>query len=251
MNFRQMRGGHSFATVINSSHFTIHVVGIFIGQGAKAPLAPMKLRQWSRPGPLTSGSSTDPTCGASSTNPASAATPRALRRHGACAAARGNPSPASRAPCRPAPPGSSATKCPTSASRPSLPASPRGQDLTSAASRAPAPWRRSPVGLWLSQGGCLTSQEHQLHRYTDLGLHFMHLQILCIVATSPCSIPTATVPLPLPGRWCRRYWAHYPRFTVLVLSDWSEPSFWVAREVMTHPSRLWNGAIGRLRSSGP
>ena len=39
-----MRGGHSFATVMNSSHFTIHVVGIFIGQGAKAPLAPMKLR---------------------------------------------------------------------------------------------------------------------------------------------------------------------------------------------------------------
>ena len=40
MNFRQMRGGHSFATVINSSHFTIHVVGLFIGQGAKAPLGP-------------------------------------------------------------------------------------------------------------------------------------------------------------------------------------------------------------------
>jgi len=39
LNFRQIRG-HSFATVMNSSHFTIHIVRIFIGRGAKAPLGP-------------------------------------------------------------------------------------------------------------------------------------------------------------------------------------------------------------------
>ena len=41
LEFQTNEGGrHSFATVINSSHFTIHVVGLFIGQGAKAPLGP-------------------------------------------------------------------------------------------------------------------------------------------------------------------------------------------------------------------
>ena len=43
--FQTNEEGHFFATVMNSSHFTIHVVGIFIGQGGpKPPLAPMKLR---------------------------------------------------------------------------------------------------------------------------------------------------------------------------------------------------------------
>ena len=41
LEFQTNEGGRSFATVMNSSHFTIHVVGIFIGQ-----VAPMKLRPW-------------------------------------------------------------------------------------------------------------------------------------------------------------------------------------------------------------
>ena len=47
LEFQTNEGGHSFATVMNSSYFTIHVMGIFIGQGGpRPPLAPMKLRPW-------------------------------------------------------------------------------------------------------------------------------------------------------------------------------------------------------------
>ncbi|RLM78509.1 F-box protein [Panicum miliaceum] len=104
----------------------------------------------------------------------------------------------------------------------------------------PRPAEAESGGLMAVPGGCLTSQEHQLHRYTDLGPHFMHLQILCIVATSPCSTATATVPLQLPQCHCHCQDGGVADTgliipdSVLVASDWSDWSSWVAGEVLMH-----------------